>query len=256
MIRHSSNVMTEGRGALSQAAAFDRNGSISRPVRGPTGGWNGAFLGRVERSRPGRSRVTARPRMQLRRLQPAAPAPSGRVAGWRRDWVRSGAGVCVQNGFDRNGPCYSGTPLEDRIDGFRESTSRWNGNVTAAAGRSGDAEVRALVTREVKASGVRFGRFPGPAILARPGLQRRAVVSPGPGVRPDPADLARSGVPGGRGTPALGALTSRVRFECGHEGSHREVPFTRVGAGGTVGAGAIRWFHRPAGPGGERGEAR
>lgn len=116
-------------------------------------------MGRVERSRPGRSRATARPRMQLRRLQPAAPAPSGRVAGWRRDRVRSGAGACVQNGFGRNGPCYGGTPLEDRIDGFRESTSRWNGNVTAAAGRSGDAEVCALVTREVKASGVRFGRF-------------------------------------------------------------------------------------------------
>ena len=65
----------------------------------------------------------------------------------------------MQNGFGRNGPCYGGTPLEDRIDGFRESTSRWNGNVTAAAGRSGDVKVRALVTRELKASGVRFGRF-------------------------------------------------------------------------------------------------
>lgn len=49
--------------------------------------------------------------------------------------------------------------MEDRLDESRESTSRLNGNVTAAAGRSGYVEVRALATQEVKASGVRFGRF-------------------------------------------------------------------------------------------------
>ena len=58
-------------------------------------------------------------------------------------------GACVQNGFDRNGPSYSGTSLEDRIDPLLESTSRWNVNVAAAAGRSSMVEVRAVVTLEM-----------------------------------------------------------------------------------------------------------
>lgn len=55
----------------------------------------------------------------------------------------------MQNAFDRNGPSYSGTSLEDRIDPLLESTSRWNVNVAAAAGRSSMVEVRAVVTLEM-----------------------------------------------------------------------------------------------------------
>lgn len=91
--------------------------------------------------------------------------------------------ACVQNGFDRNGPSYSGTSLEDRIDPLLESTSRWNGNVAAAAGRSSMVEVRAVVTREMGARGVRFGgcgvdvgpsRMVGAAGLARCGASARS----------------------------------------------------------------------------------
>lgn len=80
-----------------------------------------------------------------------------------------------------------------------------------------DVEVRALVTRGVSGDGwglrfvrcglnVRPSRMVGTADLARSGLQRRCGRFARPGVWLDPVVLAQSGVPGGPGTPALGAL--------------------------------------------------
>ena len=95
MIRHSSKVMTEGRWALSQAAAFDRNGSISRPVPGPTGGWR--FLG------AGRA-VPAGPKSRHRKTANAATAIAAgstvafRAGGWLAPRSGEVLGRCVDAG--------------------------------------------------------------------------------------------------------------------------------------------------------------
>lgn len=157
MIRHSSKVMTEGRWALSQAAAFDRNGSISRPVPGPTGGWR--FLG------AGRA-VPAGPKSRHRKTANAATAIAAgstgafRAGGWlaprsgeirgrcvRAERVRQERAVLRRNALGRPDRRVPGIdiPLERERYGCRRPFRGCRGLCAGNAGGEGKwCEVRSI----------------------------------------------------------------------------------------------------------------
>lgn len=161
----------------------------------------------------------------------------------------------AQNGFDRNGSSYSGTSLEDRIDPLLESTSRWNGNVAAAAGRSSMDEVREVVTREMGERGVRFvrcgvevgpSRMVGAAGLARCGASARPCR---PGSIRSSASMRPSRQTRGLAGRCLCWSTARwVPRNAADALGTRPVSFGAIYKARCVDAGPIRRIDHPAEP--------
>lgn len=83
---HSANGMNGFRGALSRVEAFDWNESMSRPVRGSTGGWRCLGASRVNRAGPkSRHRKTSNPA--------GSTCASGRPVDLVEERGRSGSGA-------------------------------------------------------------------------------------------------------------------------------------------------------------------
>jgi|GEM_PF-3921898 len=128
MILRSSNGIERRPRALHLGASFDWNESRSRPVRGSRGGWRCRGTCRsIPSESKSRRRNTSTPARGT-----GAPSADGR---WRQLGLRSGAGSREGAGYgsgcpsavapgsrsldgpERNGPCYSGTSGEERLDG-------------------------------------------------------------------------------------------------------------------------------------------